>query len=146
MSEFGVLSKHGSVSSHRFIPTPIAVPSRGDPRHEDGETCIRAEPIQTSSRGNGAVIGTYPIPRSAGKSLSFASSVTTASTPKDAGNHCRHLAGRGRTSPGAVHCRRSPLDRPYDPCILEPGDRADTHYFYVDVANLSSNISTKLDP
>src|SRR5438445_83137 len=132
MSEFTLLSKYGALSCDRFVPTPIAVPRFRYPGHESGETCISVEPIQTPRRGNSAVIGTSPVPRSAGKSLSSAPFVTSASTSKDARNYCRHPPRTCRTSAGAFHRGRFTLDGPDNPRIVEPGDRADTNDLHLD--------------
>ena len=58
----------------------------------------------------------------------------------------RYPSGTCCTSAGALHRRRFTLDGPHDPRIFEPGDRADTDDLHVDGTDLSSDVSTLLEP
>src|SRR5215831_1492515 len=95
MSECGVLSEHSTISSHGFVPTAVEVPSRGHLGREVENTRTGAQPVQTSPRGNGAVVCTVTVAATPRGPLCSAGALTPASTPKDARNHCRHPPGAG---------------------------------------------------
>src|SRR6266568_7274945 len=144
MSECGVCSEHRTVSSHRFIPTALAVPSRRHLGREVEKTRTRTQPISSAIGGNGAIIRTFPFIVYHRRSLSSAGALTQTSTPKDTGNYRLNLAGKRRTSPAAVHRRGFTLDRPIDAGIAESGHRADTDDLHLDGTDLSSPFSTCL--
>src|SRR5215831_3441171 len=109
-----------------------------------GETHTRAQPISSAIGGNGSIIRTFTFIAYHRRSLSSAGALTPTSTPKDTGNSRRNLAGKRRTSPGAVHCRGFTLDRPIDAGIAESGHRANTDDRHVDGTDLSSPFPTCL--
>src|SRR5262245_55833593 len=115
MSECGVLAEHSTVSYHRFVPTAIMVPNRGDPGREIGQTRTDAAPVSTARRGNGALVRVFTVIASLRRSLSSPGALTPTSTPKDTGNSRHDPPGMCRTSACAVHPRRLAVDRPDNP-------------------------------